>query len=43
MENCKTSYRIFKKDSLVESVRIQPSKLDNYSAYLLYSSPSQRD
>ena len=37
MENCKTSYRIFKKDSLVESVRIPPSKLDNYSAFILNS------
>jgi DNA-directed RNA polymerase subunit E'/Rpb7 len=35
MENLKTSYRIFKKDSLVEFVRISPSNLDNYSTFIL--------
>ena len=35
MENFKTSHRIFKKDILVESVRVSPSKLDNYSNFIL--------
>ena len=37
MENFKTTHRIFKKDILVESVRIPPSKLDDYSAFILNS------